>query len=251
MNCFAQEPPDASVVLERIKTKVNKAFETMDARMNVASRDLSAVGLDTENARIVLQNLYKANKYAVDTATISLAGKMILVEPEEYRKFEGVDISAQEHVVILKEIRKPVFSKVFRSVEGLNSVDFQYPVFSSENELLGSVSMLLKPQEFIELIALPVIQGTAVEFWVMQIDGLTIYGQDQEEAGRNIFTDEFYKPFPEFVAFCERIAREENGFGEYDFLIKGLNRTARKKAVWDTVSFKGINWKIVCYTEIQ
>ena len=45
------------------------------------------------------------------------AGKLVVVEPPEYRKFEGADISKQAQVIQLHRTRKPVLSAVFRSVE--------------------------------------------------------------------------------------------------------------------------------------
>jgi hypothetical protein len=78
-------------------------------------------------------------------------------------------------------------------------VDLEHPVFSSNGEFEGSVSMLIRPDFLFSSIITPVLQGIPVEAFVMQTDGRILYDEDKEEVGRMLFEDPIYKPFPSFL----------------------------------------------------
>ncbi|MDD5085489.1 MAG: cache domain-containing protein [Candidatus Omnitrophica bacterium] len=239
---------DAMVpLLEKAKKNIKETFASIDGALSAAARELSAVDLKREKARGILSGLCKDRPYMIDCAIVDTAGKMIAVEPEEYRKYEGSDISNQAHIIALHRDKKPVFSNVFRSVEGVESIDFEYPIFSDKNEFLGSISMLVKQDALCDDIVTPLVKDVPCKIWIMQKDGLVIYDPDPDQIGKNVFTDELFKPFQDLVAFCGTVAMAKDGAGSYDFYAKGLeDKTIVKKyAVWDTASLYGTEWRII------
>jgi len=72
--------------------------------------------------------------------------------------------------------------------------DLQHPVFDTNGEFIGSVSVLTEPEFFGQIISGKVV-NFPVEIWLMQKDGEIIYDVNKDEIGRNLFTDELYKNF--------------------------------------------------------
>ena len=64
---------------------------------------------------------------------------MLLVEPPEYRQFEGTNISTQAQVRRRQQTRMPVMSQALESVEGFYAADIEQPVLGPDGQLLGSL----------------------------------------------------------------------------------------------------------------
>lgn len=234
-------------VLEKAKKGITENLSSIDKELSATAGELSAVDLKGEKARQILSQLCENKPYLIDCAIIDPAGKMIMVEPQEYKQYAGSDISGQAHIIALQRDKKPVLSDVFRSVEGIDAIDFEYPILSDKNELLGSVSMLVKQKALSEDIIMPLVLDIPCKAWIMQKNGLVIYDPDPGQIGKNIFSDELFKPFPDLISFSRTVAMENAGAGSYDFYSLGLeNKTIVKKyVVWDTVSLYGTPWRII------
>ncbi len=234
-------------VLEKAKGGITAIFSTINTDLSVAAKKLSGTDFKGEEARRILDDLCRGRDYVVDCALIDAAGMMTVVEPQEYRKYEGTDVGRQAHIVKFLKDKKPVLSGVFASVEGIEVIDFIYPVFSVRGDFLGGVSMLVRQQALTGDIIAPLVRGVPCKVWVMQKDGLIIYDPDPDQIGRNIFTDELFRPFEDLISFSETVSKANDGAGSYDFYAKGLeDRTIVKKyAAWDTASLYGTQWRIV------
>lgn len=246
-NAFCMDLDTMMSILVKAKESIAVTLVSIDKDLSRASGKLSNVGLKTEDARKILSELCRERNYLVDCAIIDTTGKMIVVEPAEYAKYEGSDISKQAHIITLLQDKKPILSDVFRSVEGIKVIDFDYPVFSDKGEFLGAVSMLVKQEALSGSIIMPLVKDVPCKAWVMQKDGLIIYDQDPNQTGKNIFTDVFFQPFNDLVSFSKTVASSKDGAGSYGFYASGLeDKTIVKKyAIWDTVSLYGTQWRII------
>lgn len=234
-------------VLSEAKNNFSGTFSSIDQDLSAAARGISIAGIKSDEARQVLNSLCKGRSYAVDCAIVDEAGKMTVVEPQEYNKFEGSDISMQAQVKRMLKDKKPVFSDVFTSVEGIKTVDVEYPIFSGSNEFLGSVSMLIDQEVMAEIIIAPLVRKTHCKIWIMQKNGLIVYDPDPNQIGRNIFSDELFRDFNVLISFCRTVANTKEGAGSYDFYASSLGDkvVVSKYAAWDTVSLYGNEWRIV------
>ncbi len=234
-------------VLEKAKSGITAIFSSINKDLSGAAKKLSGIDFKSGDARRILSGLCGGRDYVVDCALIDTAGRMVIVAPQEYNTYEGADVSQQAHIVTFLKDKKPVLSGVFASVEGIEVVDFIYPIFSESGEFLGGVSMLVRQQALTGDIIAPLVRDVPCKAWVMQKDGLIVYDPDPNQIGRNIFTDELFRPFEDLVSFSETVARANDGAGSYDFYAKGLeDKTVVKKyAAWDTVSLYGTQWRIV------
>lgn len=232
-------------ILNEFKKEITAELEKMDAGLQKTARSFSGRKLNSSWARKALAGLCRSYPYAVDCAAVDRRGKLVAVGPRAYSGFEGRDISGQEQFVRLRESGKPVLSNVFKTVEGFEAADLEYPVFSSKGELEGSVSLLFRPGPLFSYILAQALRGMPVEAFAMQTDGRIIYDEDKQEVGRMLFTDPAYKPFPQLLALGSLISKEKTGAGSYDYRQKGSERVVTKDAHWTTVGLHGTGWRLV------
>ncbi len=238
---MAEIPPVLSELEKEITGELNKVDEDL---ARIAGR-ISKKKLKTTETRKLLRDLCRSYPYAVDCAAVDRNGSMVLVEPEEYTGFEGSDIGSQEQIIRLHKSKKPVLSNVIMTVEGIEAVDLEYPVFSSLGELAGSVSMLFRPEVLLSYVITPVLKGLPAESFVMQKDGRILYDSDKEEVSRMLFDDPLYKPFTQLLALGRLISREKKGAGSYEYMQEGSEKVVKKDAYWTTIGLHGTEWRLV------
>jgi hypothetical protein len=233
---------------EKIKEAAAAAFAAIDADLAGAAREITRGGLQPAVIRAALRELCKVHPYAIDCAYIDLRGRMTIVEPEKFRGYEGSDVSAQKQVIAMHKDWTPIFSGVFRSIEGIYAMDCAYPVISKNNKLLGSISMLVLPENMLAHIIAPAIRGTPHEVWAMEKNGRLLYDYQMAGIGKNILRSKTYKAFPGLVALAARMTAEESGAGSYEVTDKLTQKKVKKDAVWETVKLNGAEWRIIAVT---
>lgn len=234
-------------VLEQAKQNITNELNMLDRELAQAAKDLSKAGFKGEEPLRILANLCKGKDYVITCSIIDNTGKMVLVQPDEFRKNEGTDISKQPHISAIKIDKKPMLTSVFTAIEGVQAIVFEYPIFSANNEFAGSVNLLINPGAFCDDMVLPLVKDIPCKIWIMQKDGLIIFDPDPNQVGRNIFTDGFFRPFEDMISFARTVSLSKDGAGSYDFYAKGLEdkTIVRKYAVWDTAGLYGTQWRIV------
>jgi len=239
-------PTGTPLILKSAVDAVNAQLQSIDQDLAQAARDLSALDLEGEPARAIIQKLQarRADR-VIDVSIISPEGVMLLVEPSAYRSVEGTNISDQEQIQTLLRTRQPVMSRVFRTVEGVPAVDIEHPVMHADGRYLGSVSAIFQPWALIGTCVNDLISGMPVEIWAMQPDGMIIYDEDPHEVGRILFSDPLYQPFPELVQLGRRIAAEAEGSGSYSYYKAGTHDRVQKDAWWVSVTLHGTAWRLV------
>jgi hypothetical protein len=254
--CFTTGQALAADNLSGAALKIESGILTMlkgvEGTISNAAQDTGILGLNRETEiRKLLQNCNTGRPYVINSTFIDSKGMMKFIEPEQYRKYEGTDISKQEAIIKMRKTQKPRMGNVFVSAEGIKSIDIEYPVFAAGKKFLGSVSMLVKHDELIRSIASTVETGSGVKCWVMQKDGQLLYETDPAQMGLNLFTDPLYKDYPELIKLGRRMVKEKEGKGFYTFLIHGTKTVVKKQAVWKTAHFLDNDWIVVVYKEVK
>lgn len=246
---FAVSAADAAsspTTLETAQEQVSSALARLDIGLKKAAGELGNTGLAGEDARRILAATCGEFSYLVDCSTIDSKGRMITVEPPQYRGFEGKDISGQEQVRRMLKTRKPVLSSVFRSVEGYEAVDVEFPAFRPDGRFIGSISVLFKPEKLLGDVIKPLVKGIPMDIWVMEKGGRILYDADPAQVGLNLLTSTEYRSYQQVVRLAERIAETPQGEGTYRFKKATLNgRDVNKKAYWRSVSLYGTTWRLV------
>lgn len=222
----------AQAALDAIRRALEALWARMDAGLQSAAEEVAKSGIGP-SAREALRRLCRAHPEATDCAVVDDKGTMQIVEPPDYSVFEGVYIGQQEQVVRLQNTKQPVLSKVFRSVEGADAVDFERPVLTPEGRLAGSVSLLFQPEFLLLTTIAGAVETSAVEAWAVQKDGSPLYDTEKGPARKALFE-----------ALGARIGEEETGLGTY-FVLSKEGQALRKEALWTSVSLHGTTWRLI------
>ena len=234
--------------LARAQSELQKILESLNASLAAAARDLAKEeSLSTPRVRSILSKLCTDthNGYVVDCCTIGPAGRIVAIEPETYKSYEGADISNQEQVVRLHQTKQPVLSLNMPMVEGFDAVDLEWPIMGEGKAFKGSVSILIKPETLIDTTIKPVIEGLPVNIWVMEKNGRILYDVHRDEIGRNLFTDPLFRPYEQLLALGKKIAEEPTGSGFYEYSNEGPTDIVKKNAHWVSVGLHGTDWRVV------
>ena len=232
------------MMLTELQSSLQLVLEGCDQDLAQAAIRLSITGLTGAGAVEVLGDLFRRNPYAVDFCTVDAAGHIVEVEPPQYLHYKGADISAQEHVVRMRQTRQPVLSGMFRAVEGFLAVDVQHPVFSSEGTFMGAVSMLIRLDDFLPEIIVPKVGESELDCWLVQTDGSVLYDGDPYEIGRNVLQDPIYRSCAGFAEIAARVVTDETGNADYGC----GNEGEALKTAWETVGLHGSEWRVVMVT---
>lgn len=242
-----------SNAVSRIETDILNILNNLGNIISLVAKDVGKIGLsnEAEIRKLLQKNCSDGKLFVIDSTFIDNKGVMKYIEPEQYRSYESSDISKQEAIIKMMKTKKPRMGNLFMSVEGIKSIDIEHPVFSKSGQFLGSVSMLVKPDELIRSVAKPIEKEFGVKCWVMQKDGLILYDTDVTQIGLNVFSDPLYKNYPELVSLGKRMIKEKKGTGFYSFQASGTKNVVKKQAAWKTIHFLNNDWIVVAYKEMQ
>ena len=243
---YAEDSEKSLAIILKLQNELNAVFSKLNSDVAEAAREIGETGISGEDTRRIIRNLAKSTgDYSVDCSTISAKGIMTVVEPIKYKKYEGSDISKQPQVLRLLRTGKPIMADLFMSVEGFYASTIDHPVFSAKGDLLGSVSLLFKPDKIFSLVIEPAIKDLPVHAWVMQKDSRILYDTEPKEIGKILLEDPLYRPFPGVAVFVKKVAAERSGYGSYDFYDIGTRNVVSKDAVWTTIYVNGTEWRLV------
>lgn len=234
-------------VLGKAKSRMTEWLKILDRDLADAAQRLSATELKGSDARSILKELLIGRSSVVHVDIVDQNGKLITVEPVDFRNYEGEDIREYEHIRKARETGNPVLSSVFRSPDNVSFFALEYPIFSDDEKFLGTVNIVVKPYLFFGYLLDPIIRDLPCKIWVMQADGLVVYDPDPEQINKNIFTDPMFKPFPSLIEFSKKALADRNGAGSYDFYARGYEdkMVVKKDALWDTVGLYGTEWRVI------
>jgi branched-chain amino acid transport system substrate-binding protein len=243
--CGSAHKNQAEKVLNQAQQNVQAELNHLDQDLAVAAKKLSGLNPTDPLIRSVLSELLVNRPYVIDGCTIDPTGKILAIEPSAYSEYEGSDISQQEHVIRLFQTQQPVLSQTFRAVEGFDAAAVEYPIFSSDNDVVGAVSVLFKPEALLGSIIPPAVQNTPYYIWAMQTNGRVLYDIDTNQVGKNLFVDPLYQPYTQLISLSREMAIKKSGKGYYEFIDYQSQQVVRKKALWDTVELHGSEWRLI------
>lgn len=241
LSLYTEDPGhDFPALLLDLQRNIQDELDRMDQDLAAAAGKLSLSDLDGDETRLILSGLAARYPYVVDSCTVDPNGTIMAIEPAAYHQFSGSDISHQEQIGRLWETRRPVLSSAFLAVEGFTAVDLERPVFNRQNELIGSVSLLIKPELLFSNYAGSGQQEPWPEIMAMQEDGYILYDTDSSQIGRISLTDPLYQNHPDLISLIERMAADKSGAGTYTFPEQVL-----KRSYWTTVGLHGMEWRLI------
>ncbi len=236
---------DMAYFLMQLQASIQGQLNDLDMAVADSSYQLSAAGIEGESARSILRNLTGSSPYFTEATTGSLEGKIVTAEPAVFRNSEGTDISKNNATIRLMQTRSPIFSPIFRLVEGYDASIISYPVFSASGQFIGAIGAIIKPVELLGSIIAPRLLETNYSVTVIQTDGLSLYDSDPSQVGKNLFDDPMYQSYPQLLALGKNVVAERSGMGSYIFLNKEHDRNVTKEVYWTSVGLHGNEWRLV------
>ncbi|MDO8841719.1 hypothetical protein [Methanocalculus sp.] len=231
--------------LEReLHAAVLDRLHLLDQTVLSAAAHAAAVGLDDPSTHEVLANVTDTfSDCVIDVITIDADGRITGVYPPEFASAIGSDISAQPHIRVLLDQKKPVLSGMIRTVEGVDAAVLAYPVLHPDGTIAGGISALFSPAGLIDGAVNSFEMTAPFRALVITVDGLILYSPDEEEIGEVLFSDPGYALFVDVERFMTRIGVEERGSATV-----GLSGV-QKQIIWDTVLLHGTDWRLLVIKE--
>lgn len=231
-------------VLTTISNDINNSLDTLYSDLSIACDSIANHAADTSYIRNILQNLYSKTFFLNEFAFVNMNGILQLIEPQQFYKFQGTDISAQDHIVEMYTTKQTILSKQFFAVEGFYSTVLVHPIMKGQN-MYGGVTSLFFPDALFKSYVLPLVKNQTFEIWVMEKGGCVLYDQDSSEIGRNVMTDPLYQAYPDLIRAAYLIDSVQSGKTSYQFYQTGTSTVVKKLTYWTTLNLWGSQWKIV------
>ncbi|RPJ63931.1 MAG: hypothetical protein EHM12_01015 [Dehalococcoidia bacterium] len=239
---------------ENIQVILQSKLSNLNNTIAEAAKNISKSGVQGEETLKILNGVCKKYSYLVDCTVSDPYGKIISAAPDSYRRFEGTDTATTEtskkFFAESAKIRKPMLSTIFRAVEDIDGVVLVWPVITEQEELLGYVSALFKPEDLLEGTVSSAAKIRAIKVNVNQVDGTTIYCSNGTETGKNLFTDERYKAYPDLLTMGERMKVQKSGSATYTFPSDKTGQPVKKTGVWATIGLHDTEWRILSMAEL-
>lgn len=231
--------------LGEAQTAVQDALDSMDARLRQAAKELADTGLTGDEAQDILRGLCGAGPWVIDCCTVDAEGTIVAVEPARHADAVGADISGQEQVTRLHETKAPVMSRLFMAVEGVEAIDLEAPMLSPDGALLGSVSILYRPDVLAQQALDGLILPEGWECWVVEPTGRMLYPPPPAAPDGGSGEHGPTVRAPGLAALGNFMRTMPEGECTYRFRRIGGGPPIEKYAYWATVDLHGTQWRIV------
>ncbi|HOT06623.1 MAG TPA: hypothetical protein PLI05_06245 [Methanotrichaceae archaeon] len=226
-------------------------LSAIEAALVDASIALSGSGIDGPVAVGILSNLTMADASVIDCITIDANGTVREVQPASFEAIKGVNLKRQRHVNDTINSRLYSGFHFIMSVEGLNAIDSEMPVFDKDGTFIGTVSFMFNSSDFFERILAPYQPAGDSKIWVMTADdGTILYETDPSQQFLNKSSD-VYQPYPSILELINRISSERTGYGTYEFLDQSHQETILNGCYWTTIPNMGTEIRILLTLELD
>lgn len=235
-----------AALLIKDASNINSELLKLDGLMSNACRQLSLTGLTGIEAEKILSNLYTENSNTIlNAATADKNSILLAIQPSNYSRAIGKDVSNQEQNIEMHQTMQPAVSNLITIVEGFPAVVMVAPVFDKNNQFIGALSIVFQPYDVIRPIVEGSVQGIHT-IYALQRNGTLIY-DDSPEQGKNVFTDEEYQGYPELQTFIHEVVDTQSGYGKYSYYddLAPSRPLVNKEAYWMTIGIHNTDWRLV------
>ena len=234
-------------ILIQAEADINAELVRLDRLLSNACQQLSTTGLTGSEAKNILNSLYTENSdVIIYSATADQNDILLTVQPSKYNSITGIDIKDQEQNIEMHKTMRPALSNLIPLTEDLSGVVMVSPVFDSNQQLVGSLTIAFQPYQLIYPIVKDSTKGIYTIYAIQQNSTL-IYDVTNEEQGKNIFTDEAYTGYTELQTFIHQVVDTRSGYGGYSYFddLVESRPLVSKEAYWTTIGIYNADWRLV------
>ena len=233
-------------LLAKAQTNTDTELKRIGESIVYASKQLSTSGLAGDQADRILNTLAANSSYIINAATENLNNIIVAAEPSNWSYIEGRNVGEQ---TCLNPNPNgditPMMTHVVPLQSDMMGNIVAAPIFNSNKELIGTVSIIFDPAKLLNATITAALQGTSYTTTVLQVDGLMIYDTDPLQLYKNMFTDPAYANYTQLLLLGHHVADYNSGYGTYKFTIDAASPiVVNKECYWTTVSPYGQEWRI-------
>lgn len=235
---------DMVTILDQAQVSIQAQVKQIADSLIYASEQLSSTGISGSQADAILSALAANSSFIINVATENLDNIIVAVEPSNW-SIEGKNVGPQIYLNPnpLGEIT-PVMTPVIPLQSGMNGNSLVAPIFNSNKELIGVLSVIFDPSTLIKTSVLAATAGKPYELIGMQLDGLMVYDSDPAQQWNNLFTTPAYANSTSLLNLGHEIVKEPSGYGTYYYNDVGTTQLVQKECFWTTISAYGQEWRL-------
>jgi hypothetical protein len=234
-------------ILFNAQATINAKLLRLDGLLSNACQQLSTTGLAGAETEEILNDLYtESSDIIINAATADKNDILLAVQPATYSNVTGQDIANQEQNIEMHKSMRPALSNLISLVEGFPGVVMVSPIFDTNNQFVGSLSIVFQPYQLIHPIVKDSSKGIYT-IYALQKNSTLIYDANNEEQGKNIFTDQAYAGYTELQAFIHQVVDTKSGYGTYSYFddLVASRPLVSKEAYWTTIGIYNTDWRLV------
>jgi hypothetical protein len=233
-----------------VRVKVEGNLRDFEWGMNAGADALERCGVSGSDAGEVLKALYVQNGCFAVCGIADADGVILSVLPAKFDSWKGksmtgltgfqpgdADLAARTGKFRVVNPESPLALPVLA------------PVHTTHGNIEGYLFAVINMRRYLSDSVMSRIGGLDINIWIMDREGNILFDRDKNEIGRNIFKDEFYRPYPSLRALAVKMLEKDYGDGSYVFPSKGKKVLSCKTCKWTTIEFFGSKVKIIMNLE--
>jgi hypothetical protein len=228
--------------LSQVQVNIDAELQKIGNSLALASQKLTYTGLTGTQADAVLSELAANSTFIIDAGTEDMNNIMVAVQPPSCSNVIGINVGEQTWLNTNPNGPiKPMMTPVISLIEGTTGIAMAAPVFNTNKEMIGTVSIIFNPQELISAAVAKNPDTPKYEFSVMQTDGYSMYNTEPEYQGTNLLTNTSVTGYSLIYNSVSNTANNISGYYLYDY--QGTNW----QLYWTTINAFGQNWRIAVH----
>jgi hypothetical protein len=242
-----QSNEEMELIIINSEAAINAELQRLDKLLSNACQQLSTKGLTGPEAKQILSSLCTENSdIIISSATADKNDVILAIQPSQYSNLAGQDLKSQEHNIEMHKTLRTAVSNLDSLIEGSTGVAMVSPVFDTNKQLIGSLRITFQPYQLIHPIVKDSSKGIYT-IYALQKNSTLIYDANNEEQGKNIFTDPAYEGYNELQTFIHQVLDTQSGYGTYSYFddLVPSRPLVSKEAYWTTIGIYNADWRLV------
>jgi hypothetical protein len=238
---------EMELIIINSEATINAELQRLDKLLSDACQQLSTTGLTGSETEQILNTLYTENSdIIISSATADKNDIILAIQPSKYSDITGRDLKSQGQNIEMHKTLRTALSNLTSLIEGPTGVAMVAPVFDTNQQLLGSLRITFQPYQLIH----PIVKDSAkgiYTIYAIQKNSTLIYDANNEEQGKNIFTDQAYQGYTELLTFIHQVVDTKSGYGTYSYFddLAPSRPLVSKEAYWTTIGIYNADWRLV------
>jgi hypothetical protein len=230
------------LALSQVQVNIDTELQKIGSSLALASQQLTYTGLTGAQADAVLSELSSNSTLIIDAGTQDINNKMVAVQPSSYNNVIGINVGEQPWLNTNPNGPvKPMMTPVKQLIENTTGVAIAAPVFNANKEMIGTVSVIINPQELVSACIAQTPDNAEYEFSAMQKDGYSIYNTEPEYQDTNLLTNTSIPGYSLIYNSVSNTAKNISGYYLYDY--QGTNW----QLYWTTINAFGQDWRLAIH----